>query len=87
LRTDFEVCDSTIDRLLQTRSSIFGQAGLIKSLEVNGLGFDPSMTTFGASLIAKKCRSKTRWDEKLMSLRNGVGLMKLFLKHLGCSLV
>ncbi|KEH37332.1 hypothetical protein MTR_2g437680 [Medicago truncatula] len=41
-------------------------------MEVNGLGFDPSMTTFGASLIAKKCRSKTRWDEKLMSLRNGV---------------
>jgi len=43
--TDFGVCESTIARLLQKRPSIFGQTGLIKSLEVKGLGFDPSMTT------------------------------------------
>jgi mTERF domain-containing protein, mitochondrial len=52
--------------LLLERPSIFGPTGLIRSLEeVKGLGFGPSLATFGASLIAKKCMSKTCWDEKV----------------------
>jgi len=66
LMTDFGVSDSVIARLLHRRPSIFGSTDLIKSLEeVHGLGFDPSMAAFGAALFAKKCMSKTRWDEKV----------------------
>ncbi|WJX27911.1 hypothetical protein P8452_16687 [Trifolium repens] len=64
--TDFGVCDSVIARFLQTRPSIFGSTDLIKSLEeVKGLGFDPSMTTFEAALMAKKCISKKLWNQKV----------------------
>ncbi|KEH37296.1 putative transcription regulator mTERF family [Medicago truncatula] len=66
LMTDFGVSDSVIASLLQKRPSIFGSTDLIKSLEeVKCLGFDPSTATFGAALFAKKCMSKTRWDEKV----------------------
>ncbi|XP_045792729.1 uncharacterized protein LOC123887455 isoform X1 [Trifolium pratense] len=66
LMSDFGVCDSIIARLLQTRPSMFSSTELIKTLEeVKGLGFDPSMTTFGAALIAKKCVSKKHWNEKV----------------------
>ncbi|WJX27902.1 hypothetical protein P8452_16679 [Trifolium repens] len=66
LMTDFGVCDSNIARLLQERPSIFGSNDLIKSLEeVKGLGFDPSMTTFGTALMAKKCISEELWNQKV----------------------
>ncbi|PNY15072.1 mTERF protein [Trifolium pratense] len=53
-------------RFLQIRPYIFGSTDLIKSLEeVKGLGFDPSRTTFGAALIAKKFLSEELWDEKV----------------------
>ncbi|CAJ2662022.1 unnamed protein product [Trifolium pratense] len=66
LMTDFGVCDSNIARFLQIRPYIFGSTDLIKSLEeVKGLGFDPSRTTFGAALIAKKFLSEELWDEKV----------------------
>jgi mTERF domain-containing protein len=66
LMTDFGVCDSSIARLLQTWPSIFGSNDLIKSLEeVKGLGFDPSMTTFGTALMAKKCISEELWNQKV----------------------
>ncbi|GAU48918.1 hypothetical protein TSUD_301730 [Trifolium subterraneum] len=62
----FGLCDSTIARLLQTRSCIFGSTDLIKSLEeVKGLGFDPSTTTFGTALRAKKGMSKKLWNQKV----------------------
>ncbi|XP_045789833.1 uncharacterized protein LOC123884715 [Trifolium pratense] len=58
LMRDFGVCDSAIERLFQTRPSIFGSNDLIKSLEeVKGSGFDPSMTIFGTALM-------TIWDYK-----------------------
>jgi mTERF domain-containing protein len=64
--TDFGVCDSVIARFLQTRPIIFGSTDLIKSLEeVKGLGFNPSMTTFEAALMAKKCISKKLWNQKV----------------------
>ncbi|WJX23643.1 hypothetical protein P8452_12840 [Trifolium repens] len=66
LMTDFGVCDSVIARFLQTRPIIFGSTDLIKSLEeVKGLGFNPSMTTFEAALMAKKCISKKLWNQKV----------------------
>ncbi|CAJ2662052.1 unnamed protein product [Trifolium pratense] len=66
LMSNFGVCDSSIARLFQTRPSIFGSTDLIKSLEeVKGLGFRPSMITFGVALIAKKCTSKTHWNHKV----------------------
>jgi len=65
LMSDFGVPDNVIAKLLQNKPSIFGSRDLIKSLEeVKGLGFDPSATTFGTALIAKKCLSKILWDEK-----------------------
>jgi mTERF domain-containing protein len=64
--TDFGVCDSNIARLLQQRPSIFSSTDLLKSLEeVKGLGFDPSMTTFEAALMAKKCMTKKLWNQKV----------------------
>jgi mTERF domain-containing protein len=33
--------------------------------EVKGLGFDPSMTTFEAALMAKKCMTKKLWNQKV----------------------
>jgi mTERF domain-containing protein len=66
LMTDFGVCDSNIARLLQQRPSIFSSTDLLKSLEeVKGLGFDPSMTTFEAALMAKKCMTKKLWNQKV----------------------
>ena len=66
LMSDFGVSDSTVAKFLRTRPSIFGSKDLIKSLEeVKGLGFDPSLATFEVALKAKKCMSKTLWDEKV----------------------
>ncbi|WJX27896.1 hypothetical protein P8452_16673 [Trifolium repens] len=66
LMTDFGVSNSNIAILLQERPSIFGSTDLIKSLEeVKGLGFNPSMTTFGTALKAKKCISKKLWNQKV----------------------
>jgi mTERF domain-containing protein len=66
LMTDFGVKHSNIAKLLQIRPSIFGSNDLIKSLEeVKGLGFDPSMTTFGTALMAKKCISEELWNQKV----------------------
>ena len=66
LMVDFGVSDSTLVRLLRTRPCIFGSTDLIKSLdEVKALGFDPSVTTFGVALIAKKGISKNLWDKKV----------------------
>jgi mTERF domain-containing protein len=66
LMTDFGVCDSNIARLFQQSPSIFGSTDLLKSLEeVKGLGFDPSMTTFVAALMAKKCMTKKLWNQKV----------------------
>ncbi|WJX27910.1 hypothetical protein P8452_16686 [Trifolium repens] len=60
------VCDSTIARLLQTRSSMFGPTNLINSLEeVKGLEFRPSTANFGIALTAKKGMSERLWDEKV----------------------
>ncbi|GAU47452.1 hypothetical protein TSUD_404010 [Trifolium subterraneum] len=72
LMTDFGVCDSTIARLLQTRSrsSIFGSTDLIKSLEeVKGLGFCPSTTNFGIALIGKKGLGERLWNEKVNAFK------------------
>ncbi|XP_045792396.1 uncharacterized protein LOC123887150 isoform X2 [Trifolium pratense] len=66
LMSDFGVCNSAIAVFFQTNTSIFGSTDLIKSLEeVKGLGFDPSTTTFGVALMAKKCMSKTLWNQKV----------------------
>ncbi|WJX23656.1 hypothetical protein P8452_12852 [Trifolium repens] len=66
LMTDFGVKHSNIAKLLQIRPSIFGSNDLIKSLEeVKGLGFDPSMNTFGTALMAKKCISEELWNQKV----------------------
>jgi mTERF domain-containing protein, mitochondrial len=66
LMSDFGVSDFVIARLLQNKPSIFCSKDLIKSLEeVKGLGFDPSITTFGTALIAEKSLSKKLWDEKV----------------------
>ncbi|GAU45532.1 hypothetical protein TSUD_400790 [Trifolium subterraneum] len=63
LMSDFGVCDSAIANVLQNRPSIFGSNDLIKSLEeVKGLGFNPSTTTFGTALMAKKCKL---WNQKV----------------------
>ncbi|WJX23634.1 hypothetical protein P8452_12832 [Trifolium repens] len=65
LMTDFGVRDSSIARLLRIRTSILGSNDLIKSLEeVKGLGFNPSLITFGIALIAKECMGKKLWDKK-----------------------
>jgi len=70
LMSDFGVSDSVIARLFQSWTSIFGSNDLIKSLEeVKCLGFDPSTTTFGIALAAKKCFSKKLWDEKVDALK------------------
>ena len=66
LMTDFGVSDNVIAKLLHRRPSIFGSKDLIKSLEeVKALGFDPSTTTFGTALLAKKGLSKKLWDKKV----------------------
>jgi len=66
LMSDFGVSDSVIAGLLRSWPSIFGSKDLIKSLEeVKGLGFHPSITTFGIALKAKKSLSKKLWDEKV----------------------
>ncbi|WJX23630.1 hypothetical protein P8452_12829 [Trifolium repens] len=55
-----------LTRLFQQSPSIFGSTDLLKSLEeVKGLGFDPSMTTFVAALMAKKCMTKKLWNQKV----------------------
>ena len=64
--SDFGVSDSVIARLLQNNPSIFSAKDLINLLEeVKGLGFDPSIATFGTALIAKRSLSKKLWDEKV----------------------
>ncbi|XP_050920899.1 transcription termination factor MTERF15, mitochondrial [Lathyrus oleraceus] len=66
LMMDYGVCDSSIARVFLTRPTILGTTDLIHTLEeVKGLGFDPSTSTFGIALIAKKCMSKALWDEKV----------------------
>jgi mTERF domain-containing protein len=66
LLIDYGVCDSSIAKLLLTRPTILGSSDLINSLEeVKGLGFNPSNSTFGIALVAKKCMSKKLWDEKV----------------------
>ncbi|GAU45529.1 hypothetical protein TSUD_400760 [Trifolium subterraneum] len=66
LLIDYGVCDASIVKLLLTRPTILGSTDLIDSLEeVKGLGFYPSTSTFGIALVAKKCMSKTRWNEKV----------------------
>ncbi|CAJ2662065.1 unnamed protein product [Trifolium pratense] len=70
LLIDYGVCDSSIVKLLLTRPTILGSIDLIKSLEeVKGLGFNPSTSTFGIALVAKKCMSKTRWNEKVVAFK------------------
>ncbi|CAK8531738.1 unnamed protein product [Lathyrus sativus] len=69
-----------------TKASLLGTIDLINTLEeVKGLGFDPSTSTFGIALIAKKCMNKARWDEKVDVVKkwgwSDEAVVQAFRKH------
>ncbi|KAJ1407633.1 Transcription termination factor, mitochondrial/chloroplastic [Sesbania bispinosa] len=66
LMIDYRVFDLSIARLFVPPPTILASTNLLKSLdEVKGLRVDPSKSTFGVALVARKGVSKSRWDEKV----------------------